>query len=677
MREILFNSNATPIRSHGDVGYACCFCKEQCSDPADLKVHTIKNHDENSIKQVIKKLRVYTVKLDITDLKCANCQNDIPSIEKLVDHLIHEHRCVIYRDIMNHMVPFKFHGDELKCAICLEKFNNFRFLTEHMNNHFRNYICDVCGAGFVNRDILRSHLRIHKIGLYDCDFCSKTFNTRVKKQSHIKVVHRKLYMTRKCGYCKEMFDDYHKKNKHLVEFHGVNITVSKCNLCDKSFSNYQGLSKHKKRDHLFTKNYECDECEMKFCVKKDLNRHMLKHSEERDLPESIDIETIEEKNISKVGRHIKTEDPTQIKKKIKTKKIKLKPIKELSKHHHNIKEILQWSNTTPIHGRSDLGYLCCYCTEKFPVPADLKNHTLQLHKNDPNPKFLQKRDLKKYHVKVDITGLQCDICKMNIQNIEDLIDHLRRNHEKKIYTDIKNHVVGFKFEGSNSNELKCAICSNVYTKFKMLFEHMHKHSRNYICDECGSGFINNRALLNHQKRHNLGEFKCEHCEKVFDNLYKKNSHVTTVHVHGYLINKCGYCNQKFAGYRTKAEHLRTAHGITERAKCQACEKSFSTKDSLNKHIKRHHLMDNRYSCTLCDMKFHANKSLEEHMVKHTKTRSFQCRVCFKRYGRQQTLKEHMRIHDNDRRFKCEHCVMAFVQKCSWRRHMQAKHDDQI
>nr|XP_026489356.1 zinc finger protein 675-like isoform X6 [Vanessa tameamea] len=404
-------------------------------------------------------------------------------------------------------------------------------------------------------------------------------------------------------------------------------------------------------------------------------------SAKRKLSESVNKEDVEDnKNRSTEENMIKIEITRESKKRTNVKslkKIKLKPIKELSKHHHNIKEVLQWSNTTPIHGKSDLGYLCCYCSDKFPDPADLKKHTLQLHKNDPKPKFLQKRDLKKYHVKVDITGLQCDICKLNIQSIDDLIDHLRNMHDRKIYTDVKNHIVSFKFEESIANELKCIVCSNTYTKFKILFEHMHKHSRNYVCDVCSAGFINNRALLNHQKRHNLGEFKCEHCDKVFDNLHKKNSHVTTVHVHGYLLNKCGYCNQKFAGYRTKAEHLRTAHGITERAKCQACEKSFSTKDSLNKHIKRHHLMDYRYSCTLCDMKFHANKSLEEHMVKHTKTRSFQCKVCFKRYGRQQTLKEHMRIHDNDRRFKCEHCVMAFVQKCSWRRHMQAKHDDQV
>lgn len=360
---------------------------------------------------------------------------------------------------------------------------------------------------------------------------------------------------------------------------------------------------------------------------------------------------------------------------IQSKKIKLKPIKELSKHHHNIKEILQSSNTTPIHGKSDLGYLCCYCTEQFPDPADLKQHTIQMHRNAIKPTFFQKRDLQKFYVKVDITGLRCNICTKDIEDLEKLIDHLKNDHDRKIYTDVKNHMVPFKF---GSEELKCFICSNVYTKFKMLLEHMHKHCRNFICELCGAGFFNRRSYINHQKCHVVGEFKCDRCEKIFNNAQKRNQHFRTVHVHEYKLNRCGYCNEKFAGYRTKAEHLRIVHGVgSEMAKCQACEKSFCNKDSLRKHIKRHHLMENQYSCTLCEMKFFAKRNLAEHMVTHTKIRSFQCNVCFKKYGRKHTLREHMRIHNNDKRYKCEHCGMAFVQKCSWRRHMQSKHDEPV
>ncbi|CAH0730173.1 unnamed protein product, partial [Brenthis ino] len=718
MLEILFHSNATPIRFKGDIGYGCSFCSDQYPKPADLKSHTIEVHDEDSIKKVIADMRIYTVKLDVTALHCALCSTDIPTIEELMDHLINDHQRVIYTDIKNHMVPFKFDDDQLKCAICSEKFAKFRNLTEHMNTHFRNYVCDVCGAGFVNRDILRSHLRIHKTGDFTCDFCPKTFNTRVKKQSHINIVHKRLYMTRKCGYCNELFDDYNKKNDHLVKFHGVNLVILKCELCAKTFINQNQFRRHVRKDHLMERNYECEVCDMKFFSSENLRKHVLKHTGERDFhcsvcaksfarkftlqqhmrvhskerktsrtspdrylvisepSESINFEDIDNDNKNNRKRRIKTESETVVRKKakitIKTKKIKLKPIKELTKHHHNIKEVLQCSNTTPIHGKSDLGYLCCYCTQQFPDPADLKKHTIDVHRDAPKPTFFQKRDLQKFYVKVDITGLQCNICRTNIEDLDKLIDHLKTEHDRKIYTDVKNHMVPFKFD---SEELKCFVCANVYTKFKMLLEHMHKHCRNFIC-ECGAGFFNRRSYLNHQKSHVVGEFKCDQCDKVFDNAQKKNQHFRAVHIHAYKLNRCGYCNEKFAGYRTKAEHLRIVHGVgCETAQCQACEKSFCNKDSLRKHIKRHHLMENQHHCTLCEMTFFAKKNLAEHMVTHTKTRSFQCKVCFKRYGRQHTLREHMRIHNNDRRFKCEHCGMAFVQKCSWRRHMQTKHDE--
>lgn len=349
----------------------------------------------------------------------------------------------------------------------------------------------------------------------------------------------------------------------------------------------------------------------------------------------------------------------------------------MSKHHNNIIEVLKCSNATPIRGKSDIGYMCCYCADQYPDPADLKAHTLAKHDNadDPNAIFLKKKDLKKYNVKVDITGLKCKTCSEPLNNLDDLIDHLITEHKRKIYTDVKNHMIPFKFE---SGDLKCFICSNVYTKFKILLEHMHRHCRNFECELCGASFFNRRSLLNHEQSHNVGEFKCEQCEKVFDNVQKKQSHVRIVHVHGYLLNKCGYCNQKFPGYRMKAEHLKTVHGIgTGRIACQACDKSFSNKDSLRKHVKRHHLMESRYNCTECEMKFYSGKDLEEHMVKHTKTRSFECKVCSKRYGRQHTLREHMRIHENDRRFKCDHCGMAFVQKCSWRRHLVTKHGKRV
>lgn len=285
--EVITYSNATPIRFKGDIGYGCYFCSEQYPEAADLKLHTITKHDNDSIIQVVKDMRIYTVKLDITGLQCCICQLDISTIEGLMNHLIKQHQRVIYVDIKNHMVPFKFENEDLKCAICLAKFMKFRNLTEHMNTHYRNYVCDVCGAGFVNRDILRSHLRIHKIGNFTCDFCTKTFNTLVKKQSHINIVHKRLYMTRKCGYCNEHFDDYHKKNEHLTKFHGVNLVILKCDLCDKTFINQNRFRRHVRKDHLMERNHECELCDMKFFCGENLRKHMRTHTGEKDYHCSI------------------------------------------------------------------------------------------------------------------------------------------------------------------------------------------------------------------------------------------------------------------------------------------------------------------------------------------------------------------------------------------------------
>lgn len=279
--EILLNSNATPIRCKNDLGYSCIFCNDHYPSPSGLKKHTLMGHDEDAVLKVVKDIRMYTVKLDITDLQCTICEADLDDIHGLVEHLVCDHGRVLHPEVSNHIVPFKFNEQDLKCAMCENKFAKFRNLIEHMNTHFRNYVCDVCGAGFVNRDILRSHLKIHRTGTFNCELCPKSFNTLVKKRSHVTAVHQKGCMTRKCGYCNELFDDYNKKNAHLTKFHGVDVAAVKCKLCDETFSNQTAVRVHVRKIHLLERKHECGVCEKKFFHKKDMTKHMVSHTKER------------------------------------------------------------------------------------------------------------------------------------------------------------------------------------------------------------------------------------------------------------------------------------------------------------------------------------------------------------------------------------------------------------
>ncbi|XP_050359493.1 zinc finger and BTB domain-containing protein 41-like isoform X10 [Nymphalis io] len=318
-------------------------------------------------------------------------------------------------------------------------------------------------------------------------------------------------------------------------------------------------------------------------------------------------------------------------------------ITEAEKHQNNIKEILLNSNATPIRCRGGIGYACCFCTEQYPDPADLKRHTIDDHSVTDKASFMKGKDMHSYFVKLDITDLSCKLCDQTIDNITALVKHLQINHDKMLYTDIKDHILPFKFA---TETLRCFICCNFFNTFKALQEHMNVHYRNYLCAVCGAGFVNKNILLRHGDAHKIGTFNCEECCRTFDTARKKLLHDRSYHSGMKLPHKCGYCLERFKEVWKKYEHLSKVHGIKSPGiKCQVCDKSFETKNAWRLHTTRVHLLQRPHKCSDCDMEFYAKRELESHMVKHTGTREFKCDICFKSYGRQKTLKQHIkRVH---------------------------------
>ncbi|XP_023939843.2 zinc finger protein 57 isoform X4 [Bicyclus anynana] len=344
---------------------------------------------------------------------------------------------------------------------------------------------------------------------------------------------------------------------------------------------------------------------------------------------------------------------------------------ERSKHIDNISTLFHHTNATPIRSQKDIGYGCCFCDKFYIKPAELKQHTRDIHQ-DQILNIMRDKSLNDYHAKLDITGLQCNDCKTGIADLDAMMRHLK-DHDRDIHLDINNHIMPFSFEG---DELRCVICKAEFIKFKKLAEHMNKHYRNRVCDVCGAGFINERSFQIHFKVHKKGVFSCKFCEKVFDTFGKKKSHESAVHIHSQMLSKCGYCNKKFKTHRNKEKHISSEHGVRlKEIKCKLCGKVYKTANALRVHTRRDHLKERPFECQLCDYTAYGSRCLKNHMLKHTGVREFQCDVCLKSYARKKTLREHMRIHEDDRRFKCEHCGMAFIQNCSLKGHMRSKHRD--
>ncbi|XP_063544128.1 gastrula zinc finger protein XlCGF57.1-like isoform X9 [Cydia strobilella] len=346
--------------------------------------------------------------------------------------------------------------------------------------------------------------------------------------------------------------------------------------------------------------------------------------------------------------------------------------KEIRQHKDNLFIILRCSDATPIRTRGNLGYTCYFCDSSYREASSLKQHTRENHTYKDKP--LIKGNNSNFFVKLDITALHCKLCGQSIDQLEQLSEHLMKVHEEPLHTLTKSLMIPFKFE---TEELKCAVCSQEFNNFHSLVDHMRKHYRNFICDVCDEGYLSYSSMKAHQLGHNVGEYTCKECNKLFSSTLKLKNHTRTVHL-GIKRNKCGYCGEKFAELNWKLDHLEKVHGIKKpEFKCTVCNKKFSCTKSLRNHKRGFHLMEKDQTCPDCGMKFFQKHTLKHHMTIHTGLRAFQCAVCSKAFSRRSTLREHMRIHNNDRRFKCEHCNMAFVQKCSWKGHMRSKHGEDV
>ncbi|CAG9106435.1 unnamed protein product [Plutella xylostella] len=275
---ILRYSNASLIRMKDNSGYGCCFCKQLFQEPIELKRHFLDTHGQD-IKQMTTRVLKHIVKIDVSFLNCSLCDTDVGSLEELLTHLVETHDKFIHKNIAPNYMEFKFEGPGYRCAFCEQSFGCFKPLIEHMHVHYRNHVCEVCGAGFATRPAYRSHRNRHGDGVYPCkyDGCDKTFDHAAKLHEHTNRVHLglKRYV---CHVCGDKFDDQFKKTKHSLEAHGIKEEQEAvCTICGKYFLNHKNLREHIRKNHLMERPHECETCGKTFFKRTELKNHMVVH----------------------------------------------------------------------------------------------------------------------------------------------------------------------------------------------------------------------------------------------------------------------------------------------------------------------------------------------------------------------------------------------------------------
>ncbi|XP_060809174.1 zinc finger protein 714 isoform X6 [Amyelois transitella] len=381
----------------------------------------------------------------------------------------------------------------------------------------------------------------------------------------------------------------------------------------------------------------------------------------------------------KKGDDASFEDDTLINEDLQANESKIESLEDRKRMNDEIKSrklcavaLIEYSRICPFRWMKNL-YLCMYCEQNYSDPADLREHHAIEHSN---LSFSQiKYSISKLKpnelIKIDITNVGCKLCNKIIKDFEELKAHLSDNHN---VVDLKysDGVLPFKV---TKNDFKCAICDEKYDEFKTLNQHMNIHFQNFICEQCGNGFMTPERLRTHSYSHETGSFQCERCDKVFKSMNAKNEHFAVVHMRA-KRHRCPHCPEAFKNYFQRNKHISNIHGMKlKEFKCSMCPKIFFLSGKLGVHIRTVHLKEKRHACDSCEWKFYSKSELKEHMVKHGGERKYKCDVCKKAYARKYTLTLHTRIHDHDKRFICAACGMSFVQNCSLKKHIKIHHPD--
>ena len=163
------------------------------------------------------------------------------------------------------------------CDTCGKSFNTRKALVIHQRLHTGEtpYHCEKCGKGFRSSGLRASHMAFHSTEKrFTCETCGKAFQWRGSFNAHKRNAHTE---ERKhiCDICGAGFKDANILKKHTMRHEG--LRPNKCEKCGKSFIFPYGLKCHMKTHEPktpSTKRFTCGICSTQFTAKNSAMKHL-------------------------------------------------------------------------------------------------------------------------------------------------------------------------------------------------------------------------------------------------------------------------------------------------------------------------------------------------------------------------------------------------------------------
>ncbi|XP_045781318.1 zinc finger protein 141-like isoform X2 [Maniola jurtina] len=242
---------------------------------------------------------------------------------------------------------------------------------------------------------------------------------------------------------------------------------------------------------------------------------------------------------------------------------------------------------------------CSQCPVRYRFVRKLKEHMKEAHGIDlficQVCQALTEDEIEYNNHLQTHSGLHtCSICNMVFKKRETIISHLKWHEELRVLTqsdgahvcevcgllfrdgeDLKEH-----YEKRHVKRFTCYYCGRMY-KGQLSFDlHIKKHEinndmkqnqtkiskpeppkkkkRNFTCATCGRDFVDERALLWHERLHtNERPYACDVCGRGFVSLNRRNQHAVCAHTAP--ARRCPLCPALFHLRSMVNTHIKKVH----------------------------------------------------------------------------------------------------------------------
>ncbi|XP_072381549.1 uncharacterized protein [Diabrotica undecimpunctata] len=312
-------------------------------------------------------------------------------------------------------------------------------------------------------------------------------------------------------------------------------------------------------------------------------------------------------------------------------------------------------------------FICYNCGHKSVTKDDLIQHIQETHQNDS-------KELPKY--KRNTMCLQCGrkfTKESSIKEHRDVCDGVRRHRKVQ-------------------NEYQCSTCKRFYSSEKILKTHQkrcdkqHLKRTDYQCQKCNIYYKSAKTLLNHKNRGCKKEgsepaYYCKSCDCVFNTVLDLKNHMFKDHdVIDFQCEKCNKVFQNSDDYKEhKSEHKKS---MPKRLfACEICSMEFKFLKEIIDHCQKIHELKEKsirpYCCDLCQKRFRSSTNLQNHKLYHEGNRSHICSICGKSFITKSDLQSHEMTHYDDRNFGCDKCGKAFKTNNNLWTHYLIVHTDPV